>query len=1062
MKNENWQKNFLDALNVSFMGKTSEEIKIAENYLNEFEYTVIGNLDTIYNFAFDANIDINTRKAVGVYIKKILLKNIKTFSIEDDKLLSITNSLILPLIQQGNTEIILNIISPVLIEIFSSAIFVSNEKLCIDLTNMLLEKINSKNRVVILSLFQILISSKGISPKNLDDIISAQTNFVKNVLFDSGSDVNSIRKALDLLSLMFKKITGIKGDDAKKYIEVYIETFTDKIVEIIRKNSGKETIVCFSNVNVPKTQTAEINSLFAKCYLILSFFIQLTNKTEIVNNTLLSAITPLTKDTIDSLTIIAEKHRDKLMNDKEFEYEIAIYQMFFFLSRVITRAPFYNEFRDNIKIFIFKVIFPFFCEYDTEILSLNEDPAEYYTLLIDSMYDFKLKKIKTVCGYILAMICDKFDSAASNILNFVYQLLNYNMNEIDERSIVNYPLINNNIGKDVVRKYSPEIQIDTCLMFMCVLARYTIKDDNIKDNLRNFLLANQLRLQHMTSSIIQYKICLIYGLLIDDLFTCETHRDFLYKSFSFLLGIVINGKDKNLGLAYQALHSFELIVSTPSMKEIAELIVNEKIQILVSMIPTENIDIFFDLLSSIITYLNIDNNIKTQIIIETLKRFDQEASKSGLKSNVVITKLLKCIKTGVECSKDQNGTVTAVQMMKVYFENMDKIEFADEIAEILFACTLSPYTMDLQTFSLYYEMLPSFLLYLKRVTGINGSLFNILRFIVINDKENRINDPNNLCAKIFSEIITTSFSLIDEYIEDPSPIYTLMLIEIWLAKGGILPEQVEFILREILQKYQDVLLIYKNDLKEVNNTYDSYLIWGYLATILSSFIHYGRIVMKIFVEKNLTNTFFQSLTLLYKTSFYAGNWGQVAIMGLSAMLYDQEILSQNFAMLPTQIEIALMIVERQILELKMINYEENDEKEKDEDDSDEDTEDAKKDTIVMEEGLDDFGRMKKFIEMRKENKNGAYTEDIKVISIVQSASIVGTGVDEFEIFSKAIENLSKFNETKSVIDKFVNEMNEVDKQNFKKILHMRRISLNNGNSEHNVPRLIYKIKRVNK
>ena len=43
MKNENWQKNFLDALNVSFMGKNSEEIKIAENYLNEFEYTVIGN-----------------------------------------------------------------------------------------------------------------------------------------------------------------------------------------------------------------------------------------------------------------------------------------------------------------------------------------------------------------------------------------------------------------------------------------------------------------------------------------------------------------------------------------------------------------------------------------------------------------------------------------------------------------------------------------------------------------------------------------------------------------------------------------------------------------------------------------------------------------------------------------------------------------------------------------------------------------------------------------------------------------------------------------------------------
>ena len=138
---------------------------------------------------------------------------------------------------------------------------------------MLLEKINSKNRVVILSLFQILISSKGISLKNLDDIISAQTNFVKNVLFDSGSDVNSIRKALDLLSLMFKKITGIKGDDAKKYIEVYIETFTDKIVEIIRKNAAKETIVCFSNVNVPKTQTAEVNSLFAKCYLILSFFI---------------------------------------------------------------------------------------------------------------------------------------------------------------------------------------------------------------------------------------------------------------------------------------------------------------------------------------------------------------------------------------------------------------------------------------------------------------------------------------------------------------------------------------------------------------------------------------------------------------------------------------------------------------------------------------------------------------------------------------------------------------------------------------------------------------------
>ena len=48
MKNENWQKNFLDALNVSFMGKTSEEIKIAENYLNEFEYTVISMLRSLH------------------------------------------------------------------------------------------------------------------------------------------------------------------------------------------------------------------------------------------------------------------------------------------------------------------------------------------------------------------------------------------------------------------------------------------------------------------------------------------------------------------------------------------------------------------------------------------------------------------------------------------------------------------------------------------------------------------------------------------------------------------------------------------------------------------------------------------------------------------------------------------------------------------------------------------------------------------------------------------------------------------------------------------------------
>ena len=190
-------------------------------------------------------------------------------------------------------------------------------------------------------------------------------------------------------------------------------------------------------------QRAKENLLKSKIFLVIGFIIEcdlsINNDNKIQNVNLTQGLIQILKIIFLSLDYIIKEELSNLEEYyKEANYEIIIYQAFSLFNKCICVSPFKEDFYGSAKDFIFFKIFPFFTLDLGEMELFKESPEEYYLQIIDTMTDFNFKKIKTICGKSLTLICENYPDLSFTVLNTIFELLIFFMEEFGRRNLDKY------------------------------------------------------------------------------------------------------------------------------------------------------------------------------------------------------------------------------------------------------------------------------------------------------------------------------------------------------------------------------------------------------------------------------------------------------------------------------------------------------------------------------------------------------------------------------------------------------------------------------------------------
>ena len=454
------------------------------------------------------------------------------------------------------------------------------------------------------------------------------------------SDINQTIKIIDLLSLSLKKILYL--NQAKYLITNIITNLFECLFRILLDfcNDENSFISLINNNYITDDkelqeflkQKSKENLLKSKIFLAIGFMIEcdksINNDNSIQNKKLIDGLVKIIRIIFNSFDYIIKEELNNIEDYyKSGNYEIIIYQAFSLIIKCISSSPFQKEFYPVAKNFVFFKIFPFLTLDLGEGELFKESPDEYYLQVIDIMTEFSFKKIKTICGKCLTLIGENYPDLSFIILNIIFELLIFFMEEFDRNNLYKYTLINNEIGEFFMESYTNESIISSCLLCISILAKQAMINSELKKSLHKFLLDNQMRLENVASDKIQFKLCLLYGLFLDGLFNINNNEDkeFIRTAINFLLSIILysNKTNEKNGLSYQAFHSMEQIIENKNLREITNEIVKIYFeQQIIQSIPNSNLLIFFDLINLFIENLKIfqDNIINiTNLILEKIK-----------------------------------------------------------------------------------------------------------------------------------------------------------------------------------------------------------------------------------------------------------------------------------------------------------------------------------------------------------------------------------------------------------------------------------------------------------
>ena len=1036
-------------LQQTYKSTTTRQIKEAEEKLKLFDDIIINNLDKIFDLLSSETIDIQNKKSLAIRLKYIYISFAKTKDLNIANFMGMLAGLVKNLIGRENSQNSQNLDISIIEQICEAIRIMINHKILLDkgeelinLSKIILKEINSdkknndlKKIYTCFSVLCLIILSPNTNKNNINlivnqDLIKSTQKFLLYRI-----DKNLTIKLLDLLTLSMKKLLyhgeqnlildSIKKKDDKDGKDGRDDNLLVTIFRVLMNNlSNDKCVISFINEYTSEDKShidkiSKENLIKSKIFLALNYIIDFQDISDEEGNIIKDV--NFKNEIMKYLTIIFNSIDYLIKNEKNnFEnnykignYEIILYQALSFFYKALSYEPFKKDFSSEAKDFVFFKIFPLFTLNLGDSELFLESPEEYYNQVIDTMTNFNFKKVKTICGKILILICDNYPEQSFIILDTTYEILNFFMEAYNDKNLYKYTLINNGIGEFYYDHFENEAIINVSLLFLSILAKITVRNIELKNGLHKFLLINQMRLENVISDKIQFSLSLFYGLFLDFLFDVNNKEDkeFIKKAINFLLSIILysNKKKEKNGLSNQAYHSLELILGNEKLCEIANELIKLVFDQILQGIPSSEMIIFFDMINLFTSKIQV---IKDNIIILTNAILNKIANDYNL------------IKNG----KDDDGIYsTLIHKELAIVGNIISLE--EIILIILNFCKKeNKSNVVLQILNSSYQIIYE---YYISYHILDSSSFKIINYLLLFNGQRNMNN-----IKLVNNILIESLTKIENnFYGQENIIFVLLLIICWLYNNGannnminnneLIGENdlINIIINIITIILNKLYILIEND-KENNNKDNNLLKIFYISVIYTSFIFYSKYTFSLIYDKN----FFTGLLkltndiIINNSFFYSLKLSRLIIFGLSKILYENEFLKLIIVNFKDAFIVNYNLLSRHFKE-------------------------ETKETISKEDDED---------ENENNDKNGDYLTE-KIQDIINNDLILDKyDYDEFIIFQELYKKLIGIQETQIIIGDIVKNMDEKTKKDFEGILSVKKVYINN-NKDKNVGKYMHRI-----
>lgn len=165
---------------------------------------------------------------------------------------------------------------------------------------------------------------------------------------------------------------------------------------------------------------------------------------------------------------------------------------------------------------------------------MQTDGDSYSNYIEDILDGIHSKGLKNQSALLLLNFSKKIPGFANFAFNYTHELFNINFMEI--RDFSNCKFINEN---DLLFRMniSQEYLIDLSVLIYCILRDKATKKSGFMGQIRLVINSNFEKLKNIQSFIINNRMCIFYGLYLDEIF--EDEGKFLY-GFEFIMKAILD------------------------------------------------------------------------------------------------------------------------------------------------------------------------------------------------------------------------------------------------------------------------------------------------------------------------------------------------------------------------------------------------------------------------------------------------------------------------------------------------------------------------------------------
>lgn len=441
---------------------------------------------------------------------------------------------------------------------------------------------------------------------------------------------------------------------------------------------------------------------------------------------------------------------------------------------------------------------------------MKTEGEEYQSFILDLIGDHKSKSARTSVDFLIVRLCDKYDGLQFFLSSFCLQILDFAMNfnsEINENTIIpdEYNLLKDPNFKfqEILKNFTQETLIDVSLILLCSIKPYLSKNTALLKKLKFIFDQNIDKLHNVGSSLIKFDICLIYDLFIPHFMelsvknqgdlTPDRENQIFMSRLDFLFINMMN-YEKNPGTSSQAGKSIVTIFNETNPDELDSNYMTQAFSKLIPHIENIELNIFFEVISDILSNCKIEQNLisaidhATKRILKEIKSNNPTNEKTSplyiSKCNHIITTILKENKLIANTPNDDivleiSGEDTRINLFEVekcleplmsYLKNPNKIDFDDELLDILKALLNNSDTIT----PLSKEIFPYLTHVITKTEGMSTAMFKILNMYINKDDGYIFSNENNL--KTLISILLESIDCEDEI--EFGPICASILLQV--------------------------------------------------------------------------------------------------------------------------------------------------------------------------------------------------------------------------------------------------------------------------------------------